>query len=132
MRKAQMNGAQFGGCVGSGSAAAPVAADWLSLGAAPVFALMALWTSLLGQPDLFCVSMHGTWSLSGMALMYTLMSIFHVGPWVKLISSRQNGTQLSRHEGPERDADISEYGKAKPVVIGPAILEQTFANTARG
>jgi hypothetical protein len=58
----------------------------LSLGAAPVFALMALWTGLFGQPDMLCLSTHDTSSLNGMALMYTLMSIFHAAPWMKLTS----------------------------------------------
>ena len=59
-----------------------------SLGAAPVFALMALWTGLSGQSDMLCMSTHDAWSLNGMALMYTLMSIFHAAPWLKLVSSR--------------------------------------------
>ncbi len=67
------------------------AAGLLSLGAAPVFALMALWTGLFGQPDTLCMSMHATSSLNGMALMYTLMCIFHAGPWLKLVSSRRIG-----------------------------------------
>ena len=92
MSKAHTNGARFGGCIGSGSGsmAAPSGTGLLSLGAAPVFALMALWTGLFGQPDMLCMSMH-TSSLNGMALMYTLMSIFHAAPWMKLISSRRIG-----------------------------------------
>jgi hypothetical protein len=90
MSKAHTRGARFGGRVGSGSGskAAPSGAGLLSLGAAPVFALMALWTGLFGQSDMLCMSMH-TSSLNGMALMYTLMSIFHAAPWMKLISSRR-------------------------------------------
>ena len=89
MSKAHTSGARFGGC-GSGSMAAPSGAGLLSLGAAPVFALMALWTGLFGQPDMLCMSMP-TSSFNGMALMYTLMSIFHAAPWMKLISSRRIG-----------------------------------------
>ena len=89
MSKAHASGAQFGGCVvGSGSMAAPGVAGLLSLGAAPVFALMALWTGLFGQPETLCMSMYDASPLNGMALMYTLMSIFHAAPWMKLISSR--------------------------------------------
>jgi hypothetical protein len=94
MGKAHMNGAGFGSCAGSGSIAAPGAPGLLSLGAAPVFALMALWTGLFAQPDLLCMSMHHTSSLNGMALMYTLMSFFHAGPWVKLISSRRSAAPV--------------------------------------
>src|SRR5215475_7428403 len=88
MGKARTSGAQLGRCVGNGRMAAPGATGLLSLSAAPVFALMALWTGLFGQPDMLCMSMHNTSSLNGMALMYTLMSIFHAAPWMKLISSR--------------------------------------------
>ena len=88
MGKTHTSSAQFGGWVGSGSMAAPRGAGLLSLGAAPVFALMALWTGLFDQPDMLCMSMHGASSLNGMALMYTLMSVFHAAPWMKLISSR--------------------------------------------
>jgi hypothetical protein len=44
MSKAHTSGAQIGGCVGNGRAAAPGAADWLCLAAAPTFAAMALLT----------------------------------------------------------------------------------------
>ena len=88
MSKTHASGAQFGGCVGSGNMAAPGVAGLLSLGAAPVFALMALWTGLFGQPEALCMSMYDASPLNGMALMYTLMSIFHAAPWLKLISSR--------------------------------------------
>ena len=71
------------------------AAGLLSFGAAPVFALMALWTGLFGQPDMLCMSMLDTSSLNGMALMYTLMSIFHAAPWMKLISSRRISARSS-------------------------------------
>jgi len=81
--------------------AAPSGTGLLSLGAAPVFALMALWTGLIAQPDMLCMSMH-TSSLNGMALMYTLMSIFHAAPWMKLISSRRIGARryLTHPAGP--------------------------------
>jgi hypothetical protein len=75
---------------------APGAARLLSVGAAPVFALMALWTGLFGQTDMLCMSTHGTSSLGGMALMYTLMSIFHAAPWIRLISSRRTGPAGTR------------------------------------
>jgi hypothetical protein len=63
--KAHTSGTQFGGCVGSGSMAAPNAAGLLN----------------------------------GMALTYTLMSIFHAAPWMKPISSRRISARPS-----ERDA----------------------------
>ena len=96
MSKAHASGTQIGGCVGSGHAAAPGAAGWLGLAAAPTFGLMMLWTVMSsGQPDMLCMSMHDASPLNGMALMYALMSIFHAAPWLKLISSRRSGARRS-------------------------------------
>jgi hypothetical protein len=69
------------------------AADWISLAAAPTFALMALLTVVLGggQPDMLCSAAQDVSPLSGMVLMYLLMSAFHSAPWLKLISRRREG-----------------------------------------
>jgi hypothetical protein len=77
----------------SGSAAARRAADWLSLAAAPTFAIMALLTAVLGGGplEMFCSAS----PLSGMVPMYLLMSAFHSAPWLKLISSRRSGDRWS-------------------------------------
>jgi hypothetical protein len=79
-----------------GNAAALGAADFLYLAAAPTFAIMALLTSVLGggSPDALC-SMVSASPLSGMVLMYLLMSAFHSAPWLKLISGRRGGTRRS-------------------------------------
>jgi hypothetical protein len=76
-----------GARTGSGSGGA---ADWLSLAAAPTFAIMALLTSVLGggMPDILCAAAQDASPLSGMALMYLLMSAFHLAPWLKLFSRR--------------------------------------------
>ena len=83
----------YSGCAGgairseSGNAAALGAADWLCLAAAPTFAIMALLTGVLGgQADMLCAAAPNASPLSGMALMYLLMSAFHSAPWLKLIS----------------------------------------------
>ena len=49
------------------------------LGAAPIFAIMALLTGILsgGQPDILCSAVEDTSPLSGMISMYLLMSGFH-------------------------------------------------------
>lgn len=74
--------------VGGGDAA-PCIARWLGLAAAPVFALMALWTGLSGgQGDMLCMAMQGSSPLNGMAMMYGLMSVFHAGPWLRLVQRR--------------------------------------------
>jgi hypothetical protein len=63
-------------------------ADWLSLAAAPAFALMAVVTGILegGAPQMTCSAMTHTSPLTGMVPMYVLMSGFHFTPWLKLIS----------------------------------------------
>ncbi len=75
---------------GSGSAALG-APDWLSLAAAPTFAIMTLLTSVGG--DLMagtpCSVAHSASPLGGMALMYALMSAFHLTPWLKLLPWRR-------------------------------------------
>jgi hypothetical protein len=69
-------------------------ADWLCLAAAPTFAIMALLTSVPGggQVTMMCSAAQDGSPLSGMALMYLLMSAFHLPPWLKLIFSRRGGT----------------------------------------
>jgi hypothetical protein len=68
----------------SGNAAARGLAYWLSLAAAPTFAIMALLTGVVGggSPDMLCSAMQSTSLLSGMAPMYLLMSAFHLPPWL--------------------------------------------------
>jgi hypothetical protein len=77
------------------------AAGWLSLAAAPTFAIMAL-TGVFeeGAPDI--CSPHIASPLSGMVLMYLLMSAFHLAPWLKLAASRRSGARRSRMQLPAR------------------------------
>ena len=64
------------------------AADWLSLAAAPTFALMAVVTGILdaGTHQMACSTAMPMSPLTGMVPMYVLMSGFHFTPWVRLIS----------------------------------------------
>jgi hypothetical protein len=39
-----------------------------------------------GMPDMMCAG--GGSPLSGMVTMYALMSAFHLGPWLRLLSRR--------------------------------------------
>jgi hypothetical protein len=77
----------------SGKAADLGAGDWLCLAAAPAFAIMALLTAVLGggQMAMMCGAAQDTSPLGGMVPMYLLMSAFHTGPWLKLISGRRSG-----------------------------------------
>jgi hypothetical protein len=71
--------------------AAMGAADFLHLATAPVFAVMALLTGVLGGRDAIC-SVAGASPLGGMVPMYLLMSALHSAPWLKLISRWRSGT----------------------------------------
>jgi hypothetical protein len=64
-------------------AAAARAADILCLAAAPVFAVLALLTASGG--DMLC-TMPGISALSGMSVMYWLMSLFHAAPWLRRLA----------------------------------------------
>jgi hypothetical protein len=89
-------------CAGGGHAASG-AASWLGFAAAPTFALMALWTAFFSaQPDMLCMAIQGSSPMSGMTLMYLLMSAFHAGPWLRLISSRRSGVHRALGESTRR------------------------------
>ena len=79
------------------------AADWISLAAAPTFAIMALLTSILGgeAPDMLCSAAHAS-PLAGMIPMYLLMSAFHSAPWLKLTFRQESGARGSLHTGLHR------------------------------
>jgi len=72
-----------------GAAVARSIVRWLSLAAAPTFAIMALLTAVVGGGPLEALCSAATASpVGGMIPMYLLMSAFHSGPWLKLIASR--------------------------------------------
>jgi len=66
---------------------------WLSLAAAPIFAIMALVTAIQdgGLPGMLCSAAHDAWPLTGMVPMYLLMSAFHSAPWLRLITNSRRG-----------------------------------------
>jgi hypothetical protein len=76
-------------------------AGWLGLAAAPTFALMA-WISAVGSADMaMCSAASAFVPINDMALMYLLMSLFHVSPWLKLFSARsqRRNTSVTQTEG---------------------------------
>jgi hypothetical protein len=81
----------------SGDGAAFGAAHWLSLAAAPTFAIMALltWVPGGGKIMMMCSAAQGSSPLGGMVTMYLLMSAFHSAPWLRLVSGRGTGVRRS-------------------------------------
>ena len=61
-------------------------ADWLCLAAAPTFAVMALLTCI-HTGVMSCLGADAS-LLTGMPVMYLLMSAFHLAPWLRVISGR--------------------------------------------
>jgi hypothetical protein len=73
----------------------------LGLAAAPAFALMA-WVSAVGSPRMtICSAASAFAPINDMALMYLLMSFFHLSPWLKLLSvrSQRASTPVTQTEG---------------------------------
>lgn len=78
-------------CAIRGDAAGTSAARLLSLAAAPTFVVMAIWSAVAGGlAEMMCSSGGSALSLNGMAVMYALMSVLHVSPWLTLLSTWQN------------------------------------------
>lgn len=59
-------------------------ARWLGLAASPTFALMALIATLDTPQPALCAASGRMLSIDGMIVMYVLMSLFHLPPWLKL------------------------------------------------
>lgn len=70
-------------------------ADGLALVAAPAFAIMALVSAAPGNGPaaMLCGGAQDS-PLSGMVVMYLLMSAFHAAPWLRLFAGRRTHTPL--------------------------------------
>jgi hypothetical protein len=72
--------------------AAPDAAGWLGIVAAPTFIGMALFSYASGGGGTVVCSAPATSLWSGMVPMYALMGIFHSAPWLRILARRRWGT----------------------------------------
>lgn len=65
-------------------------ADWISLAAAPTFAILAALTLYLEAraPGVLCSVTQNASPLNSMAAMYVFMGVSHSTPWLKLIAGR--------------------------------------------
>ena len=86
----------FGTAEGTSAGAAFGAAEWVSLAAAPTFAMMALLTGPLGggAPDICAAAQHAA-PLNSMSWMYVLMCAFHSAAWLSLIFGRRRHASRS-------------------------------------
>jgi hypothetical protein len=86
---------------------------WLSLAAAPTFAIMALLTGMHGgsTPEMLCSATQDPSPMTGMVSMYLLMSAFHSAPWLKLISRRGSSARWSSY----RPIDADGRAGCRPV-----------------
>jgi hypothetical protein len=103
-----------GACAESGNNARLGATDWLSLVAAPTFAIMAALTGLRDSGPMDVLCSQSTSPLAGMVPMYLLMSAFHSAPWLKLISSRRNGAALKWHSAVLVDVMAASRRRSAP------------------
>ena len=79
------------------------AAGRLRFAAAPTFALMA-WISAVGPSGMtMCSAASAFMPIDDMALMYVLMSLFHLSPWLKLLSARSQHRNTSVTQPKETD-----------------------------
>lgn len=69
------------------------ASRYLHLAATPIFGIMATLTGLhgAGVAGSLCSASPKSSPLTGMAVVYLLMSLFHSPPWLKLISAWRAG-----------------------------------------
>jgi uncharacterized membrane protein len=86
---------------------------WLSLAAAPTFAIMALLSATTsgGALEEFCSSAGASW-LGGMIPMYLLMSAFHSAPWLKLIAK----VWRNRRRAGQRSSSLNPLARAMSAV----------------
>jgi hypothetical protein len=83
MRTALWRGAGAGG-----PRAARIAVHGLAFAASPVFAVMAWVTAGEAAAATLCSVASGVLPVNGMTLMYLLMSLFHLPPWLNLLCTR--------------------------------------------
>jgi hypothetical protein len=66
-------------------------ADVLALAASPTFAVMALLTGIMDGGSSEMIGMAHASPMSGMIMMYLLMSVFHGGAWLRLTRHQLTG-----------------------------------------
>ncbi|CAL75476.1 Conserved hypothetical protein; putative signal peptide [Bradyrhizobium sp. ORS 278] len=79
----------------------PELAEALRLAATPTFALMAVLNAMArdGRADVICSAMPAGAPLSDMTVMYLLMSVFHLAPWLKRMRRSDPRTRETLGQG---------------------------------
>jgi hypothetical protein len=73
-------------------------AKWIRFVAAPLFGVFAVLSLLSSSVGIVCTSSPATLALHDMGLMYLLMALVHLPPWLMLI-----GNGLERENANHRD-----------------------------
>ncbi len=84
--------------MGSPQGPAGEAIALLAYAAAPVFGVMAGLSALNASGMAIC-SGAAMLPIHDMALMYLLMALFHLSPWLKLLFAQRHDTDLSQTQG---------------------------------
>ena len=76
-------------------------AGLLGLAATPVLAVMACISATGPSGMILCSAISAIAPVNDMALMYLVMSLFHLSPWLRLVSAlwRRPGRPISQTEG---------------------------------
>lgn len=70
-------------------------AGWLGLAATPCFGLMALLAAINDGSGAICSATSTALAPDGMPVMYLLMSIVHLPPWLRLLQAHPLGRNSS-------------------------------------
>ncbi|SLN13170.1 hypothetical protein [Oceanibacterium hippocampi] len=78
--------------------------DWLTLAASPTFLMMAWFSASEASGMPLCAPTSGFPPIGGMTWMYLLMSLFHLSPWLNLVSGHlrtidRTQSPIARKEG---------------------------------
>lgn len=69
--------------------------SWLCLAATPIFAVMAVLTTVFEGPNMFDMGHDRIATFGGMTVMYILMSVFHATPWLNLLANKGSTAALT-------------------------------------
>ncbi|SON56742.1 hypothetical protein HDIA_3201 [Hartmannibacter diazotrophicus] len=91
------------GKAGTPASIACGAAGWLGLAASPTFTLMAWISAADSHQAMMCAPASDLMPFSEMTLMYLLMGLFHLSPWLRLASGIRHPLNRRSPSGTQGD-----------------------------